>query len=67
MHGHPVPVVSAERQPGSVMQQDAVVAAEHRAQLFDTLNVDNGGTVDAEKLVRIKDCLHIAHRLTNKI
>ena len=57
----PLIATAADREPGSAFQNGDTVAFKEWMKFFDSIEIDDSGAVDAEKLVRIKAFFQFAH------
>src|SRR3990172_2147897 len=62
-----VAIPSAQRELGSVVKHDHLIAMKERIERLDALHVDQGRTVDAEKTRRIELRLQMGGRFPQKM
>src|SRR4051812_40716460 len=65
--GDPVVVAAAELELRSVVENDGVFTSEGRAELSQPVDVDDGGTVDADEALWIEAGLEARHRLAHQV
>src|SRR5947209_18714648 len=58
---------AAEAQFRSVLEDQRAVAAEQRVHFADAVEVDDGGSMDAEELARVELLFDVLHRLAEQM